>query len=290
MTGSAGAGTSLKRILLATDLKTHTDRAEARAFRLARELGVELHVIVVDEGQPPVREGREGVERYLRNAHGDLPFELTIAISDEPWDAILDQAYDSRCNLVVVGPKGERTLKEHFTGGTLERLIAEAVPPLLVVQTPSRAAYDEIVATVDFSGSSRYALETCAAILPDARFVLLHAFRVGFEGLVSRSGNEDQARTEASARMDAFIAELAPELRARVRPELLYGAPEEALAPYLQQNHVQMTLVGSHGLSSALDKMLGDIAVHLLRHLPGDIMLVREPRSVRAERKSRKGA
>ena len=289
MTGTAG-GTSLKGILLATDLKTHTDRAEARAFRLARELGADLHVIVVDEGQPQVREGREGVERYLRNAHGDLPFKLTLADIDDPSDAILDQAYDARCNLVVVGPKGRRTLKEHFTGGTLERLIAEAVPPLLVVQTPSRASYDEIVVATDFSGSSRYALETCAAILPDARFVLLHAFRVGFEGLVSRSGNEDQARAEASKQMDAFIARLDPALRERVRSELVYGAPEEAIAPYVQKAHPQLTLVGSHGLSNVLDKMLGDIAFHLLRNLPGDILLIREPHSAREARKADKGS
>ena len=90
--------------------------------------------------------------------------------------------------------------------------------------------------------------------------------------------------------MDAFIAELAPELRARVRPEIVYGAPEEALAPYLEQHHAQLTLVGSHGQSGVLDKMLGDIAVHLLRNLPGDILLVREPRARREARKVGKDA
>src|SRR5690606_31228970 len=119
--------TRLSRLLLATDLKPHSDRAEARAFALARELDRPLHIITVDEGQPQVREGPAAVERYLRDAHGDLPFELTIATSDDPREAILAQAHAARCNLIVVGPKGERTLKERFTGGTLERLIAEAI-------------------------------------------------------------------------------------------------------------------------------------------------------------------
>ncbi|WP_296753080.1 hypothetical protein [Thiobacillus sp.] len=86
---------------------------------------------------------------------------------------------------------------------------------LLAVKQRPHAPYRRILAAVDFSDHAA-AINAAHAWLPDADFVLLHAFEVEMESTFRLAGMDDsqihqyriQARSAAQAEMEAFIGKL----------------------------------------------------------------------------------
>ena len=69
-------------------------------------------------------------------------------------------------------------------------------------------------------------------------------------------------------------AALLPE--ARLTPMLVFGDPHEAIVKRDSEDRIDVVVLGVHGHTGPLEKVLGGPAEMLLKTLPMDVMLVRE--------------
>ncbi len=286
-----------RTILLATDLSARCDRALDRAARLSREWGGRLVVLhVLDPAErflerrhldylPAWRRPAERqrlVERRLRRDLGDTVPSLEVRVVEgDPAERIVDVAQSSACDLVVTGVARDETLGRALLGSTVDRLVRHSPVPVLVVRRRG-APYGKVLVAIDFSESSRHALDVAARLFPDAALTLAHAFDPPFAGLLDdRSHDEGVAAAERAVR-DTFLAgsALSDEQRRRLEVVIAPGKPETMIRTYMEDNDIDLVVLGTHGRSAVFEVLIGSTAKRLLEGAPGDVLLVRDPRSI----------
>jgi nucleotide-binding universal stress UspA family protein len=291
-----GLATPPQRILLATDLSCRCDRAHQRAAQLAEQWGATLYLLHVLEQErekelPSWRRRRSAketlAERELRATTRDRPIKAEMLVRrGNPLEVILQTAEELACDLIVVGIARGDTLVRAILGSTTERLVHRAPMPVLVVKMRAERAYDHIVVASDFSPSSAGAFRQALRLFPDARMTLLHAYRVPFEGVISKEANRAEVLDDAQRQCAAFLARIpiADDRRAELECLIEYGAPDELIGAYVWDRELNLAVVGTHGSSGVFDILIGSTAERLLECLPCDILVVREPRALPSAR------
>lgn len=291
-----GPDTTPRRILLATDLSCRCDRAQDRAVWLAERWGAKLHLLHVlehgrEEERPSWRRGCSApellAERQMRAAIQDRAVAAEVVLRrGSAADVILQAAAELDSDLIVTGIARDETLTRAVLGTTVDRLVHRAPMPVLVVKNRAGRAYDHIVVASDFSPSSAHAFRQALRLFPDARMTLLHAYRVPFEGFISKDANRGEILGDAERQCAAFLAGMpvAEERRDRLECLIEYGSPDELIGAYVWDKEVDLAVVGTHGSSGVFDILIGSTAERLLETLPCDVLVVREPSSLPAVR------
>jgi nucleotide-binding universal stress UspA family protein len=280
-------------LLLATDLSSRCDRAMDRAVMLAAAWGARLHLLHVAEGDEPqdgaeplpFRSARALAERQLRAATRGQAIESEILLErGSPDEVILRKAQELGCGLIVTGIARGGSLARTVLGTTVERLVHRAPMPVLVVKNRPWRAYASLVVASDFSETSAHALRQALGMFPDAALTLAHAYRVPFEGFISRDANEAELLADAERECAAFLPGLGapPEVLARMARLIRYGSPESVIGTHVWENDTDLVVMGTHGRSGRFGILMGSTAERLLVSLPCDVMVVREPRAVPA--------
>lgn len=266
-------------LLLAARPRAPGVHPESRAFQIAAQLGGRVHVVsVLDRGDAPIspQEVAEDIaRRRSENTLGEVHVE-----EGEPLECILERARSCRCEAIVIGPGGsEGGLKEMLLGDTAERLAHRADQPVLIVRRPAERPYEHVVVATDFSSGSAHALAVAVELLGRRRITLLHAYRTPFQGFLDRKTAEAEIEGAAREDMQAFLRGEpgVQSLRDVVRPCLMEGEPDVAISRLDEEDPVDLVVLGAHGQTGALEKLLGGTAERLLKMLPMDVMLVRQP-------------
>ena len=63
-------------------------------------------------------------------------------------------------------------------------------------------------------------------------------------------------------------------LRDRIEVVIAHGSPERLLRDYVEDQHVDLTLIRSHGSGALFDALIGSTAKTLLETLEGDLLIV----------------
>lgn len=137
-----------KKILAANDGSDHANNALDTAAELAKALGSELHVVLVEEVSAvsgtigDIRETKTHEDRLLHRhekavrgiamRHGCHP-DLHV-FTGHPVEHIMDLASSARFDLLVVGSTGRHAGLEVLFGSPADRLVRHAVCPVLVVR------------------------------------------------------------------------------------------------------------------------------------------------------------
>lgn len=138
----------LDKILLSTDGSEYSRRATVKALDFAESYGTELYVVSIVEISaeiysiaPEVVEKKVGeAEDYLAgikkqaDARG-IKYKGFVRDSEAPYDIILEIAQDEKVGLIVMGSHGRTGLTRILMGSTVERVIAQACCPVLVVKS-----------------------------------------------------------------------------------------------------------------------------------------------------------
>jgi nucleotide-binding universal stress UspA family protein len=136
------------RILVATDGSEYSRRAMVRAVDFAEAYDTELYVVAIVEILPEiysiapqvVEEKVKKTEDYiagiqkLADSHG-IKSRGFVRDSAEPYDVINEIAEKEQVGLIVMGSHGRTGLKRFLMGSTVERVIAQAPCPILVVKS-----------------------------------------------------------------------------------------------------------------------------------------------------------
>lgn len=194
-------------LLVATDFSPSASLAVGRAAQLAAQHGWPLHLAhaiapgFLDELQHLIAPQTPAIPSALI---GEAMAGLQSLASDpqhtrgqdtdchilvgKPVDALLQHAADLSSRLLVVGSRGETSLRHLTIGSTAARLLRKTRQPLLVVKGKGEAPYQHALVGIDFSPGSLAALNLVRELAPQARLTLLHVLELPFEGKMRYAG------------------------------------------------------------------------------------------------------
>lgn len=281
----------MKRLLVATDFSTRSDRALRRAALLAREKAAELVLVhVVDDDQLPSLvqlEQREAgailhdLAATMRKNDG-LACETHLALGD-PFRAIGDAAETFDADLIVMGPHRRQILREVFVGTTVERTIRQSKRPVIMANAVPAKLYERILFATDFSDCSALAIEAARKLgLLEGREVgILHAFDDPPRSLMlSAAMTTAEIKHQIAEEEDRAAAELEQFLhKIRFAPGGRLVAPIEysaatAIRDCARNWRADLIVLGTHGRSGFGRVLLGSVTEDVLRESTLDVLTV----------------
>lgn len=290
MTGIASNLAPPQRILLATDLRSHCDRALDRAAQLAQQWQAQLHVLHVQSGvvedalspatgQPSWRESPTSVAMVERRIRRDLRHDvagLTIHVVDgDPAEAILSTAARQACDLIVLGasePSAPGAL-----GRVTEQLLRKSPASLLVVKNRPHSAYAHVLVGTDFTAESRDGLTTAAGWFPATRLALMHVLDIPYTSLWLDSEHGGELARMEMATMRSFLADapLPDDVRQLVVPLIEHGHPEIVLRDYAIREEADLVVISAFRRGLAFHLLVGGTSRRIVPAVPSDVLLVR---------------
>ena len=284
-------------ILAAVDFSPQARHAAQRAARVARHRACPLALLHVVPEAPlaqlhqlmggnaaPGQWLLDDARRQLSELAGSLALAGAApdcrALVGPPVDEILRQAEATGAQLLVLGARGTSYLRRLVLGSTAERLLRRSPRPLLVVRQTPHEPYRRALVAVDFSPWSTRCLELAREVAPDAELLLATVVQLPFEDKLRFAGIDDasiqryrqRARHEALHRLDALAqaAGLAP---SRWRPCVLEGDPSLRIVETEQEHDCDLVVLGKHGVSAAVDLLLGSTTRHVLAEGTVDVLI-----------------
>lgn len=280
----------MKRILMATDFSTRSDRALRRAVLLATAHQAALTLVhVVDDDQPDelvahqTYAARALLERTAQTI-GELdavPTEIVVA-SGDPFAGILGAADAAEPDLIVVGPH-RRQFLDTFVGTTAERTIRRGSRPVLMANAVPAGAYQRSLLAVDFDAASQTAVQAARrlGILANTDIIALHLFDAAAVGMMKRAmedgeaidayvrEEEHRARTELTSQLLENGLEGAQQL---LRPE--GGSPAALIRDCAVEVSADLIVMGTNRRKGLHRFLLGSVAQEVLLDATRDVLVV----------------
>jgi nucleotide-binding universal stress UspA family protein len=286
-----------KAILLATDLSARCDRALDRAALLAAEWQARLVIVhALEEDAADALSGTEPMPSWrraadpLQMAESRVRSELreicpgaTVVIEwGDAADVILRAAETHSSGLILTGVARNEPLGRLVLGSTVNRLVRRSQVPVLVVRKRGRRPYRHVIVAVDFSDSSRHAVEASARFFPRLPLTVFNAYDAPMSGLITDATSyREQMKRAVTREAEDFLRSCDLSGWVGQRPELLieYGEPDRLLYDYANEKDIELVAFGTHGRSVLFDALIGSVAQSLVSTLPCDALVVREPRA-----------
>ena len=142
-----------KRILVPTDGSEITAKAVATSIELARSTGAKLYTIsvkepflysAISEMQPtPLQEFFDAQERIASQrvqtvarqcADADVACQAHTVEALHPWEAIIDHANRTECDLLVMASHGRRGVSALLLGSETQKVLTHTKIPVLIVR------------------------------------------------------------------------------------------------------------------------------------------------------------
>ena len=142
-----------KRILVPTDGSDITEKAVDAAVTLAKSVGAKIYTISVKEPFPysaisemqptPPQEFFDAQERIASKrvqsvaelcAAADVPCQAHTVEALHPWEAIIDHAKRTECDLLVMASHGRRGVSALLLGSETQKVLTHSKIPVLVVR------------------------------------------------------------------------------------------------------------------------------------------------------------
>jgi nucleotide-binding universal stress UspA family protein len=285
-------------VLAVTDFSPHARHAALRAASVARQAGAAaclLHVLAAEPlaqlrqwlGAASVPEAQLLDEARSRldalavemGRPGQAPVATQLVVG-MPIDEILRHADTLDARLLVLGARGTGYLRRLVLGSTAERLLRRGTRPLLVVRQTPHEPYRRVLVAVDFSPWSAGAVALARQVAPGAGLVLLTVFQVPFEEKLHFAGVDastieqyrQSERTATTQRLHALAA-AAGLLPSQWQPCVLEGDASVRIVEQEQERDCDLVVLGKHGVSAAVDLLLGGVTKHVLAEGSADLLV-----------------
>jgi nucleotide-binding universal stress UspA family protein len=280
-----------KRILVATDFSTRSDRALRRATLIAHAMGGRVTLVhAVDDDQP-----RNIVESERSIALSILK-ELSITISrmdgldcdirlldGDPFQAIAQEVQLANPDVVVIGPHRRQALRDVFVGTTAERTVRHSTRPVLMANGVPASTYRHALVAIDFSPGSgetlRWSMELSEAW--DMAVSVVHVYDALAAGLVAVGTEREEAMQTAmaseveaaKASLDRFLSEQS------VTPMGVFLEPNTSsiavsVLRKAKQVDADLVVVGTRQRASLPRLILGSVAQELFQIATIDVLVI----------------
>jgi nucleotide-binding universal stress UspA family protein len=271
-------------ILVGVDFSDCSRSALEHALRLGRAWGVAVNAVHVVAAPDPLAAADPGLgnaqQEVLKQLAADaearwaavastvpgvgrLPFEV---VSGDRLAAMRRSLEQHAAGLLVLGAHGE-TRPNVGLGTLASGCIRGVAADVLVVRDTFTGPFRTVVAGVDFSATSRRALEAAARVA-EAEGARLYAAHV-VAAADGSSATQQRLAAEHGPALDAFVAEsrLPPELEVR-REVFPYPGRRSGLLEFGAVVGADLVAIGTRGRTNLRDVVLGSTAEKLLRDSP----------------------
>jgi nucleotide-binding universal stress UspA family protein len=194
-------------------------------------------------------------------------------------------AASADADLVVVGSRGQGTLRRLLIGSTASHLLRKSRVPVLIVKAPGRVPYGRVLIPVDFSPAGELTIRMAREAAPDAFIVLLNVFDVPFESMLQYAGvSQDDIhryRIEARQRSVQQLHELAA--RAGLDPSqytmlVEHGDATAVIVHQMERHDCDLIVMGKHGTHVSEELLLGSVTKRVLDESDVDMLVVVDKR------------
>lgn len=288
----------LAKILVAVDFSPCSADALRQAVRLAERSRASLSAVhVVDPSLfasiPPdplmpvgllVQEARGRWAGFAAGCRAPAGIALAIEVG-RARDLIVERVGVDAPDLLVLGAHSD--LDAHRAiGGNAAACVQHAAARVLVVRESQTGAFKSVLACVDFSETSRLALEEAIRIaaLDDAALHVLHVYTDPWRGRVgtAQAGVDlpsfrEALREAAGKQLRGFCEPFAHEIAA-LRGE--YHAVEstshgEGIIAFVQRHGCDLAVLGTRATWNLHDFLWGSTAERVVRECPSSILTVK---------------
>ncbi|MDP2333671.1 MAG: universal stress protein [Reyranella sp.] len=281
----------MKKLLVATDFSTRSDRAIRRAILLAKRHGAGITLVhAVDDDQP------QQIAEAERNAATDLLTEQAHTLREidgvpcdwrvvtgEPFEAIASAGEEVAADLVLLGAHRRLALRGIFVGTTAERTIRTSRRPILMANAVPASPYRRVLIAVDLTAGSGDAVRAVGALGLDtgAEVGVVHVFEAPGNSLVAQAA---MTQTQSAAYLMDEEARAAGELSAflrglNVQPVRWVLKPysssaADAICAAARETSADLVVVGTCGRTGFEKFLLGSVAEEVLRVSDRDVLAV----------------
>ena len=231
-----------------------------------------------------VRDAGKAWAEFTAGLPGAAGLELAVEI-DHPVTALLRRVREQSAELLVLGTHGASPADRG--AGTLAMACArKAMASVLLVKEPHAGPFASIVACIDFSPTSRRALEAAVRVAVHDRAVLhvLHVFDAPWHRLHYRAPTpqaspdyQKQYRDGLRRQLEAFCELHRGEMdRLDNRYAVFdFDGPSAGIIEFARQVAADLVVLGTRGRTTLRDMLLGSTAERVVRDAPCSILTVK---------------
>lgn len=282
----------MQAVVAGVDLTAMGRRVADRARLVAESHGADLHLVHVLEtvGEAMIEPDLARIMHDHQRAQAEklaawteertnIPVTLEVAKGSPSWELV------SRAKNAGILILGSSSIDAFRAGPTSRRVARKASSDVLIVRRQPRVPYRRIVAAVDFSESSRVAVERATTQFPDSDITVLYSLPARFDPILAEAGlfkEEVEASREArlgvaKEKMADFVAPYAAGLRTLV----VDGPPMETIDEVVRRRNADLLIVGNRGATATRMVLLGSIAEGLVSAAPCDVLVARSKSAFR---------
>ena len=291
------------RIVIAVDGSDEAQRAARRGLQLAQVFDATVTVLSVveqkalrltetTEEKTRLRERGEEALTGIEELASELGRPVTTTLTEgKPAVQISEYAAEQDADLIIVGRQGLTGLGRRLLGGVTEQVLHRSDVPVLVVpgedDAEMEADYTRVLITTDGSENADVAIPHGIAIAQryDSAVHVLNVVDLQAAGGVFHAGGLEKEFIE---RLDARgqdavdsvatkIEDSAPELTVKTAVERTssFEGAAAGVREYVEENDVDLVVMGSHGRSNLQRQLIGSVASTVLRTVDVPVLVVK---------------
>jgi len=298
---------AIHRILCPLDFSEFSRHALVRAAAIARTHGAAitaLHVVPMQlpfapvpldiGGSLPLRmtpdelaRARQALAEFARlDPATAVPIDCEVVEAPSIHGEIVEQAARLHADLIVMGTHGRGGFQRLFLGSVAEKVLRQAVAPVLTVGAADHAeggSFSRIVCGVDFSECSLAALDYALAVADGAgaHLTVVNVIEwtpVGYDPLIGPptdlAGYRMGAEAGARERLRKVVASTPP-TDVQVHEIVTSGKPHHELLRIAKDEGADLVVLGIHGRNPIERLFFGSTAEPVVRRAECPVLTVR---------------
>ncbi|MFD1648064.1 universal stress protein [Haloarchaeobius litoreus] len=279
-----------EQILVPTDGSECATSAVGYAEDLASHYDATVHVLsVLDsrsaENAPEQEQSGSRAEAIVDEAgaevsEADLPVERAVR-SGVPYRVILEYVSDADIDIVVMGTHGRTGVERYLLGSVTEKVLRRSDVPVLTVRDTADGSvhypYESVLIPTDGSAAAEAAADVGLDVAGryGSRLNVVSIVDAFSMGLDVRSELMTDALEEAAEEAVDSIADRADDSVAGVETAVGYGRPYKKLRRYIEDNDVDLVVMGTHGRTGLERYLLGSVTEKIVRTSPVPVLTIR---------------
>lgn len=276
----------MKKLLVATDLSSRSDRAVLRAIKLAKSYDAHLTILhIIDEDTPKEllkeaeKTAKQEINYCLKGRTKDLKFDTKIIVG-VPHVEILNTVTREKIDLVILGIHRHTKRKEPLIGNIIERVVKHTLKPVLIVTNRAELDYDNILIGVDFNSHSKKSLKLAFGLFKNSRFHLVHTYFMPFLDIVGDTRELEEVALDSSIRgINSMVKESLKEIgklpgRYKINQQVKEGSITTVLKEEFARLKPELLVLGTHGRSGLAKAIIGSVTEKFLANPLCDILVV----------------
>ena len=273
-------------ILVPTDGSDCADLALDHVADIARRYDATVHVLhVLDvrdlEKAPDVEPFEDDAAALIEAAESGIDADVgtvTSVSTGYPDQEIRDYADQIEADMIAMGSHGRTGVRRFVLGSIAEKVLRLSDVPVLTV-TESEVGtlpHENVLVPTDGSRGADAAVDPATAYdatVHGLSVVDTRALGADVRSDVLVDSLEDNARTA----LDDLEVDLVDRDVDEVRKEVMFGMPYQSIQNYVEDNAVDLVVMGTHGRTGLDRYLLGSVTEKLVRTSPVPVLSVRIP-------------